>query len=280
MHSWPSLLRSICQCGLLVLYLPQAVFGQFGNKQREKSSVISEEVKYITCDVCHKLVEEAFVVGDSLRENAPTISSVGEVDIIEKLQYLCMPDEEAGKWITHLDLVESKRIDLEEQGEAGSVILGADKKGFIEKAKKNNFLLIRDWGMRGQCKEECVTIAKACQDNMDETVDMDALGIEVWKGATTTAKERKKKVKTLCSDACSGKRKMLSSKGRKKDFTWLMMSDQEIQMEALMSTMEAQGLGGNVYNPEDMMNGDPYGDGGAYNGGYGDAYGMDDMAEL
>ena len=239
---------------LLLATLPSFILvaGQFPQKKEEAFNVIKEELAYLSCDVCERLVVEGFAIGDTLREGVEYTGAIGEGDIVEKLQIMCMPKEPEGRWLSRLDIVESKRTDLEANDEFGSVILGSSKKGFLSKAKENNYLVVRDWGMRGHCKEECVTLAKACQNLIDEVVDMDKLGVEVWKGAAVSAKIRGKVAKGLCSEPCSGKRKKLPTKGRGKDFTWLLMSDEEVQMQELMATMEAQGFGPQLYDRDDM----------------------------
>jgi hypothetical protein len=291
---------------LCSLLLPRTngQFGGGGGQKKETFSPTKAEVPLVSCEVCERVVLEAFNVGDKLRGEASPGTRVGEDDVIEGLQGLCMPKQSEGAWLSHLDLMESKSVDWASLGSSGSgddggdpaaapggVILGAGKKKFMAAAKKGNYLLVRDWGRRGHCKEECATLSASCQDLLDEGIDMDDLGVAVWKGDADTLKKRRAVGKEACAEACAGQRKSLPPKGRAKDHTWLMMSDQEVQMEELMAQMEASGLGGSMMNTDDMlanmgdegMGGDGYGGMGGDPYGadpYGGGFGVDEMGEL
>lgn len=67
-----------------------------------------------------------------------------EYAIIEMTEKICNPDEPEGQWIAHLDMVEQgDRIKLVKQDD------------------------------RGRCKSECRTVARACEDILeDASVDV------------------------------------------------------------------------------------------------------------
>ena len=80
---------------------------------------------------------------------------------------------------------------------------------------------------------------------------MDALAVALWAGKMSEAEL----VTAACaewSEQCGVKRKPLK-KPRKKDYTFRQKTDEEIQMEELMASMEASGMGGmSMYNRDDM----------------------------
>ena len=62
-----------------------------------------------------------------------------EIDIIEKLEKMCDPEETDGAWVSNYDITE-----------------------------KNGKLVLEDHGVDGHCKVECQTIAKACDNLLGE----------------------------------------------------------------------------------------------------------------
>eukprot|EP00514_Thraustochytrium_sp_LLF1b_P002073 CAMPEP_0184516000 /NCGR_PEP_ID=MMETSP0198_2-20121128/4794_1 /TAXON_ID=1112570 /ORGANISM="Thraustochytrium sp., Strain LLF1b" /LENGTH=268 /DNA_ID=CAMNT_0026906289 /DNA_START=127 /DNA_END=933 /DNA_ORIENTATION=- len=96
------------------------------------------DVKLVLCDTCKAMVAQGAKVVTDLRNSLPN-TKISEERIDTLLEDMCNPKEEAGIWLTQLDMVEgADRISLEKHEE------------------------------QGQCKRECLTLQMACEKVYDE----------------------------------------------------------------------------------------------------------------
>lgn len=209
--------------------------------KKEKSPAVKSDIKYIKCQVCEEITKNLHREVKKMRDDLPPKKKLAEFDVIEKVEKMCDPETTAGEWITYLDMAErDDRVKLETH----------------EKPSK--------------CKSECRTIAKACEQIMDDH-DTDLAEV-VWKGDIQRAKLNELLCREL-SGVCDKKDPKVK-KGRKAIEDFEEMSDQEIEMEKLMKSMkDIPGMPGmSMHSREDMMEQMANGYGGDY-GGYGDDYG-------
>ena len=131
---------------------------------------------------------------------------MSEEDILEKVEKLCNPREEVGYWMRRLDIQEvDGRVKLVEQAEK-----------------------------KGSCRRECQTVSKACEETISE-VDTDLAEL-LYRGKLTLSQA----INTVChelTDACT--KKPPPYKGRKSDEPFEEVSDQDLEMEKLMSKMRS-----------------------------------------
>eukprot|EP00238_Polyblepharides_amylifera_P012386 CAMPEP_0196580438 /NCGR_PEP_ID=MMETSP1081-20130531/28629_1 /TAXON_ID=36882 /ORGANISM="Pyramimonas amylifera, Strain CCMP720" /LENGTH=248 /DNA_ID=CAMNT_0041900301 /DNA_START=257 /DNA_END=1003 /DNA_ORIENTATION=+ len=178
-----------------------------------------------------------------MRNDLPKGVKVKEIDILEKIEKICDPEKPAGKWITHLDMLEDgKKIKLVEHYQPG------------------------------KCKKECRTIAKACEEVIGDS-DTD-LAEALYKGDMQRAKLQNLLCRDL-SDVCTNAPPSVP-KSRKPIEEFVELSDKEVEMQELMATMgDIPGMPGmNMYSREDLEG--MTGDGGGYGDDYGDYEEEDD----
>jgi len=225
-----------------------AASAQFGGGMPPKKtfSAIKAEVKYIGCDTCMEMVEDAHAQAAVLREEAKADGQkLEEEKVYTMLESVCVPKKKEGRWMTKLDLVDSKVANVKKD----KSLLSPHAKGISkEKLNKDTYLLIKKHDSFGHCEKECMTVAKSCVDMTDEQLDMDELAVKLWGGKV----EPRELAGQICAEQCDGKRPPMK-KERKKDYEFKPKTEEEIQMEEMMAGMEAAGMGGmNMYNRDDM----------------------------
>jgi len=139
---------------------------------------------------------------------------------------ICNPTSGSGEWI--------KRIDITK----------------IDKGNKNFRLALVEPGGISKCGSECLTIAKSCENLLDDDIDRDELLSLLWKNKST----KTDLVNKVCKSMSSRCKKVITLP---KDYTrqdqpFKAQSEKEIQMEKLMATMRESGVGGSLYGREDM----------------------------
>ena len=135
---------------VLGLSLMLAAFGAMPPKKTETFS--KEDLKYIGCEVCEKMVSGLKTFLDDVRENSPR-KVLSELQVMEALDYVCNPHNVSGPgvtWIRKIDIVEKKSNGL-------------------------SYLKLVEPGGTSKCGSECLTVAKSCQDMMDNELDADDL---------------------------------------------------------------------------------------------------------
>jgi hypothetical protein len=244
-------------------------FSSLVSGQVDEGKVLKKDLPYIPCGVCHALVEGAFARVSELRAAAP-YQKLSEGEIQDVLDKVCDPKSADGVWIRALDIVE-----------------GDDRVLVLEKA-----------GKHGKCRHECKTIAQSCENVVEDLLDN--FSSELWKGEHS-ADELATLACTQWTDVCgkNGRdRKMKESRNRK-DYPYDEMTEKDFGMEQMMAELQGMGMGGSMYNRDEMMQDmqgmygdmdgmDPYGDmgmggmGGDPYGGYGDMDmgGMGDAANF
>jgi len=125
---------------LLCLLLAHSCAAQMGGMpKKEKILHNKADLKYIGCAVCEEVAKTVHRTVSDMRKALPEGRKLKEIDIIEKLESVCHPEEEAGQWTSHFDLV-----------------------------SEDGLLKLKDMGARGKCKAECQTIARSCDNILGE----------------------------------------------------------------------------------------------------------------
>lgn len=189
-----------------------------------------EDIKYIKCAVCNEIAKElSRQVIKKRSDVAP--KKLSEYQIIELAENICNMKRLEGDWILHEDIVE--------QG---------DKLVLVEQKEE------------GECKTECKTIEKACQEVIGYH-DTDIAEF-LFKGAV----QLDDLSKFLCEDlskACLGKIPSVP-KDRKPGEVFTPKSSKDAEIERIMRSMSdmpgAPGM--KVYSKDDLMNGMPNFNGG------------------
>eukprot|EP00112_Aurelia_sp_Birch-Aquarium-sp1_P016145 Seg3634.3 transcript_id=Seg3634.3/GoldUCD/mRNA.D3Y31 product="hypothetical protein" protein_id=Seg3634.3/GoldUCD/D3Y31 len=182
----------------------------------------TEDVPFIRCKVCQKALKHLRKHITSLRETAVNNGKkMDEDDILSVVEKTCAPDSTHGNWISRYDIVES----------SGSLSI-------IEK------------DLESRCRQECKTIAKACEESIGE-IDTD-LGELLWKDDLSLSKL----VNKVCyemTNACSKKIPKYKP-GKRKDELFKGMSEDEKKAYDMMKQMKsAPGMPGmEMYSKEDI----------------------------
>ena len=124
------------------------------------------------------------------------------IDLVEKT---CNPDNEEGRWISKIDLLE-----------------------------RNGELRLSEQSNVGKCKQECQTVSKACEESVAE-VDTDLAEL-LWKDKLTLSKLINEVCYSL-SSVCTGKRPKLKAGERKVDEDFSVMTEDEKKADEILKQM-------------------------------------------
>ncbi|GFR41907.1 hypothetical protein Agub_g2698, partial [Astrephomene gubernaculifera] len=152
--------------------------------------------------------------------HAAGAKKVAEADILERVEKMCDPDQDAGDWITRYDIVE-----------------------------QDTTLQLKDTGRLGKCQSECRTIARACEQ-ISEDVDLTDLSAMLYKG-----KKRAAVSNWMCydaTDACTKKPPPVP-KDRPAGEAHVPLSEEEVRNARMLRDMASAGLSGSLYSRESMM---------------------------
>ncbi|GBG26825.1 Hypothetical Protein FCC1311_030472 [Hondaea fermentalgiana] len=99
-------------------------FGGMGDMAMVRDTEpVASDFKFIICETCENLVENAWKQTAALRAKFPN-TKISEDRIDDALEKICTSKEEAGEWIARLDMVEADdRIRLVDQGKVGRCML-------------------------------------------------------------------------------------------------------------------------------------------------------------
>ncbi len=130
---------------------------------------------------------------------------ITEDEILSVVEKSCDPDSKHGDWISRYDIIES-----------------------------NGILQVFEQELHSKCKQECKTIAKACEESVGD-IDTD-LGELLWKNELTLSQLINKVCYDL-SNVCS-KKQPKYVKGKRKDEVFVPMSEEEKKAFDMMKSMK------------------------------------------
>eukprot|EP00882_Tetradesmus_deserticola_P022308 GHRQ01024208.1.p1 GENE.GHRQ01024208.1~~GHRQ01024208.1.p1 ORF type:complete len:316 (+),score=128.64 GHRQ01024208.1:278-1225(+) len=223
MQRHSTLLLLACSIALQLPLIAVAMMpgmGMGGMPEEPKAAAVVSDVKYIKCGVCEALVKQATRKVKALRKELKPGQQVDESAIIENLELACNTAKPDGQWITHYDMVED-----------------GDK------------IKLVDTQQPSKCNTECATIARACSQVAD-SLDLSDLSEALYSG-----KSRSAITQLACyqmSNACRVKPPPVP-KDRAPGPAHTPMSAGEAEREQMMARMKAAGMGGQMYNREDLM---------------------------
>jgi hypothetical protein len=218
---------------------------------------VRSDVKFIACEACEALARHAALRVSQLREEkkkevddesssssssssppsrfrkTPTAKgSLTEAEILDLVEAMADPDTDAGEWLTHFDFE----------------IKGGSK------------VTLKDKGERGKCGSRCRTVAMAAADCLEGT-DTD-LAERLWRGGAQAGPEEV--AKWLCREetsACSSANsnaQLPATRARAlareiEDSPFSPESSEDAQMRQMMSSMKAQGMGGQMFDRQSVL---------------------------
>jgi hypothetical protein len=151
-----------------------------------------------------------------------------EADIIEKLERICSPTDDAGEWATRVDFVESS---------GGRV------------------LKVVDTGSSSRCNAECSTAARACERAFGDSADLSDVSEQLYlqrRTASSIADE-------VCGEEGDGEGKACSApapalpKDRPAGPRHEPMSERDASVAKMMRQLKASGMGGQMFDREALM---------------------------
>lgn len=206
--------------GVLLLVCCSAQ-GFGGGKSENKIPAVKSDIKYIKCQVCETYVKHAVRSVKKMRDEATPSHKVREVDILESLEHMCDPDVDDGDWISTYDIVE-----------------------------EGTQLKLVETGAPSSCNSECRTIARACE-NLIEEVDLTELSGKLYSGTL----QRAALTNWMCreeSDYCSSKVPPVP-KDRARGPKHVPLTSDEIERRDMMRKMKKAGLKGTMYNRDNLQ---------------------------
>ena len=111
--------------------------------------VSKEDLKYIRCDVCERMISALTDNIESLKASSPK-GVLDELQVIDVIENICNPFNTTGEWIRKLDITDTI------------------SKGF-------HFLKLTEPGGTSTCGNECVTIARSCEAMLEDELEIDDL---------------------------------------------------------------------------------------------------------
>ncbi len=149
--------KSLCY---LAVFLVMAVMA----KPKAPPAVASkEDLKYIGCEVCEKMVLAMKEGLDKLKPYPPK-KILMEIQVLDVVEDICNPQNATGQWIKKLDIVESSNLGL-------------------------TYLKLEEPGGISKCGSECLTIAKSCQNMFDNEVEIDDMTAMLRKKTKFSARD-------------------------------------------------------------------------------------------
>lgn len=128
---------------------------------------------------------------------------LSEDTILEEIEKLCNPQQEAGYWIRELDIQEAN--------------------GQIKLVGQN--------GKKGECRRECHTLTKACEESIN-VVDTD-LAEALYRGKLTLSQLTNQ----VCHEQTDACKKVTKHTARKFDEAFVEISNKDLELEKLMDKM-------------------------------------------
>eukprot|EP01031_Cornospumella_fuschlensis_P024734 gene24733-29886_t len=199
-------------------------------------AVVKEDLPYIACDVCMHYTEALVDALKNARKNALK-GNIDEFQVSEVIDSTCNAKNETGEWLRHMDI---------------STLTKEDGKVYLTLTRQEDI---------GKCESECKTIEKSCQDMLEGEVEVDDLSAYLWRKKSYSVKEKK-----ICKEftpRCK-KPKVVPDSYIRHDLPFTPMSEKEYEMEKMLENMKSMGMGGTMYNRDDMMNMGGMGDGDLY----------------
>ena len=190
-------------------------------KKKEIARAVKSDLKYVKCQVCQELAKNLNREANALRDAKG--SKLTEADVLEKVEKMCDVETEEGEWLIKHDLQEK----------------GAELK-----------MVYMD-GKFGACNSECKTMQRACEDIVGDRDTDVAEAI-----FTDPTMKRAALQAFLCNDAAStkacAKKPPPLPADRAPGPAFEEKTEKDIQMQRMMKQMKAMGMGGTMYNRDDM----------------------------
>jgi hypothetical protein len=117
------------------------------------AAVIVDDLPFIKCEVCERVVVELVTNVKKMRESLPKAKKLEEYRISEIFDSVCNPNNATyGMWIRKLDIT-----------------------------KRGKYLHLVEPGGVSKCNGECLTIAKSCHDMLENEIDQDEISAMLYK---------------------------------------------------------------------------------------------------
>ena len=141
--------------------LLSSLVGAALSKKSEPALLVKEDLPYIECEVCERVVTELVNKANQLRDDVQkTKKPLEEFRIVEFMENMCQTENvTTGEWMRKLDIIETANA----------------------KYGSGKYLKLMQPGGVAKCNSECATIAKSCQKLFDDEIDPDDLSSLLWK---------------------------------------------------------------------------------------------------
>lgn len=136
-----------------VLVLVNVVDAKAKVKATHPAAVITDDLPYIKCEVCERVVVELVTNVKKMRESLPKTKKLEEYRISEIFDNVCNPSNATyGMWIRKIDIT-----------------------------KRGKYLHLDEPGGVSKCNGECLTVAKSCHDMLENEIDQDEISAMLYK---------------------------------------------------------------------------------------------------
>jgi len=198
--------------------------------QKPQAELLKNDLKYIRCNVCRKMVDVAYAKSKEILEKRFKFQKKRKRDVTEFdgegavqdfVEKMCNPLKPEGDWVG--------MIDLKEEGTE---------------------LQLAQQQTHGKCLKECRTIEYACEDILDKA---DTEFTEILYSAVKDSTPLKDAQRYICNRAagvCKKKPPLL--KNRKGDEKFQPMTAEEKQMQDMQANLKESGMSGTMYKREDL----------------------------
>eukprot|EP00288_Rhodomonas_lens_P014140 CAMPEP_0177704172 /NCGR_PEP_ID=MMETSP0484_2-20121128/8054_1 /TAXON_ID=354590 /ORGANISM="Rhodomonas lens, Strain RHODO" /LENGTH=307 /DNA_ID=CAMNT_0019215557 /DNA_START=112 /DNA_END=1035 /DNA_ORIENTATION=+ len=184
---------------------------------------VSKLTPYVKCETCMAMGRTLLEQANDIKKEKGGRKKMGEEPILELLESICEPGGKEGEWINQLDVV----------GEKGKLKLEKREDGFQD------------------CNtQECLSIARACDDVRTEAGESD-IAEKIYQGHYTSSPDEFatalcNKMTEVCQDVPE-----LTSKRVEEAFT--IIDSQAWEAKKMQKMMAAMGMGGKVYDRNSMQ---------------------------
>ena len=182
--------------------------------------------KFIGCAVCNETMRNIHEIAVVMRDSAP-YKKLGEDGIEYLLSKACDADSYEGRWLRMQDIVEVK--------EGTSLRLELTQPGGEMK-----------------CKQECKAIQKSCFSLLEEELDAETLVVYLFKNIGGSIEALQELACKKWTKRCGGKPIYLPADYKRTDYPFKALTAKEVEIEKMMESMKASGLGGQMYDRDAM----------------------------
>jgi len=215
-------LAFVCAAALILLLFVDAE----GKKTKKKATGVlsaSKLAPYVKCGACMAMGKSLYAQANEIKKEKGGRKKMGEEPVLELLESICEAGTKEGEWINQLDVV----------GDKGKLSLEVRENGFQDCAT-----------------QECIAIARSCDDVRTEAGESD-IAEKIYQGHYTSSEDDF--AKALCNKMTEMCHEVPELSSKRIDEPFVLIESTEWETKKMTKMMKSMGMGGEVYDRNSMQ---------------------------